>query len=163
MVCLAALVYIGSHDFYIHLFCFFDIFGAFGKIFGYRRDKGGEVFARIMDFQICRSVRYICVSRRMAFVEGVFCKRCHRFEDLFRVLFRKSVRDSTGAYFVAIFVFFTENKGIVLLFHLSAFLFRHGAADDICASERKSRKFAAYAHDLFLIYNAAGSGGEDIF
>ena len=99
----------------------------------------------------------------MAFVEGVFCKRRHRFEDVFRVLFRKSASDSTGAYFVAIFVFFTENKGVVLLFHLSAFLFRHGAADDICASEGKSRKFAAYAHDLFLIYNTAGSGGEYIF
>ena len=93
-----------------------------------------------MRFEIRRAEGYDSIRGCMALVEGIVGKARHVIKELF------GSRRGHSALSCAVYEFRTFSLERTRL------LFRHRTPHDIGASERISRHYSEYAHDLLLIY-----------
>ena len=160
---LTALVDIGAENVDLHFLRLINVNGGFRHIAEHGCQQRSEIFAGVVRFQICGTVGCICVSGRMAFVEGICRKRGHGIENFGCDLFGNTCGDRTVTDLVAVLVLFTEDESMAFIFHFLRLLFGHGTADDVRSSVRKSRDITADVHDLLLIQDASGGFVQYLF
>ena len=103
----------------------------------------------IVRFEIRRLVGDDGIRRRVRLVEGVGSEALHLGEELGAHLGRDALRNTPRD--VAALVDIAVDELILLRHQLGAVLFRHGAAHEVCLSQRIARKVLEDLHDLLLI------------
>ncbi len=109
------------------------------------REHRGHEFGRIMGFEIGRLPRDESIGRTVRLIEAIVGKMCQEVKN----------RISQPHFNVILLATIEE---IFLLGHQNFMLFlAHGAAQEICLTERKARKHLHNLHDLLLIEHNAKS------
>ena len=126
-----------------NVFC--DLFDLVNTII---EDACQELF-RVILFQIGRLIRDDRIGGGVRFVECIGGKALHLRKQLGAYFGRDPARGAAGN--IAAFVKIAVNELVLLRHQFRAVLFGHGAAHEVCLSERVSRKVLEDLHDLLLI------------
>ena len=116
-----------------------------------------------MAFQICRTICNDSICGRMRLIERIWSERWHIVENAVGNFGRYSAPYASVARISTVGIFQSVYKILPLLLHYLVLFLWHSSSYNVCSSERISRKFPEYLHNLLLIYHTAVSNIKNIF